>query len=132
MYKGYQLKIGELTLPCMQGFNTNIVENGSYSFTRVRRVINDWQDANGKFHHETYRTPKTVIAFNIKERTKDQHALLKPLFENYEDIEVEYWDDNEGEYKTGVFFMDDIEAISSIATPDNIYYAPINIKLTEY
>lgn len=131
-YKGYQLEINGIKLPIPDDIPFNIVEPGSYSFTKERRIINDWQDANGTFHHEQYPNDRAIISFQIKERTQEQHALLLPLFERYENIEVEYWDDNVMEYKTGLFYMDNVEAISSIATLDNIYYAAIDITLTEY
>ena len=131
-YLGYQLKINGLKLPCPDGMNVNIVENGSYRYKKEKRTINDWQDANGKFHHETYKEPKSEISFAIKERTQDQQRTILPLFEKNEDIEVEYWDDTIQEYRTGLFFMDEVEAISSISTKDTIYYGAIDIELTEY
>lgn len=132
VYEGYQLKIGSLKLPCPDGYNITIVENGSYSLVRGKRIISDWQDANGDFHHETYNKNKATIRFTIKERSQEQQASLHELFDSSENIEVEYWDDYDQEYKTGLFYMDDIEAITSIATLSNIYYGSINITLTEY
>lgn len=131
-YLGYQLKINNLKFPCPDGLNVNIVENGSYRFTKERRTINDWQDANGKYHHETYKIPRAKISFTIKERSQEHQRILIPLFENNENIEVEYWDDTTQEYKTGLFYMDDIEAISSVSTKEQIYYGTIDITLTEY
>lgn len=131
-YNGYQLKIGDLKLPCPDGYNITIVENGTYSLVRGKRLITDWQDANGDFHHETYAKDKSVINFTIKERSREQQESLHELFASDENIEVEYWDDYEQEYRTGLFYMDEVEAITSVATLDNIYYGSINITLTEY
>lgn len=131
-YLGYQLKINGLKLPCPDGFNANIIENGSYRYGKERRVINDWQDANGKFHHETYKDPKSTISFTIRERSQEQQLMLLPLFESNENIEVEYWDDTIQEYRTGLFYMEDVEAIASISTKERIYYGSIDINLTEY
>lgn len=131
-YSGYQVKIGTLKLPCPDGYNITIVENGSYSLVRGKRLVSEWQDANGDYHHETYQKNKATIKFTIKERSQEQQASLSELFESNENINVEYWDDYDQEYKTGVFFVDEIEAITSIATLDKIYYGAINITLTEY
>lgn len=132
MYEGYQLRIGELKLPIPDGELKSILVADSYKYNRERRLIAEWQDANGKYHHETYPEEKTTISFTIKERSMEQQALLRPLLSKRNNIEVEYWDDvNEG-YKTGLFFINNIEAVSSIATEDKIYYGTMDVTLTEY
>lgn len=135
-YLGYQLMIEELTLPYLQGTDTNIIVNGTFAVTKERRVANEWTDANGHLHRELYEDARTIIRFTIKERTAEQHALLRPLLEinPYDDtpLLVTYWDDESGEYKVGEFYLDNVEAVTSIATQDDIYYGALNITLTEY
>lgn len=132
MYEGYQIKVGELKLPIPDGELKSIFVPDSYNFNREKRLIAEWQDANGKFHHETYPEEKTTISFTIKERSMEQQALLRPLLSQRNNIEAEYWDDiNEG-YKKGLFFIDKIDSISSIATEDKIYYGELDVTLTEY
>ena len=132
IYQGYQVKIGTLKLPIPDGEKKTILQNGSYSFNRSKRLIAEWQDANGKYHHETYPEEKATISFTINERTKEQQAKLKPLLEKRNNIEVEYWDDIDERYKTGMFFIDEIDNVTSIATLDTIYYGAMNVVLTEY
>lgn len=131
-YQGYQLKIGNLKLPIPDGENKSIFKPGTYSFNKSKRLIAEWQDSTGKIHHEVFPNDKVKISFTISERTKEQHALLRPLLESRNNIYVEYWDDINGTYNNGYFFIDEISNVSSIATLDTIYYDELNVVLTEY
>lgn len=131
-YNGYQLKMGNLLLPIPDGEKSSVFEEGSYTFSKGKRLIEDWMDANRTVHHVVSPNDKVTISFTIKDRTQEQQEVIKPLIEKKEDIFLEYWDDINMEYKTGVFFIENIDNVSSIATKEKIYYAPLNVMLTEY
>jgi len=136
-YQGYQAMINGVTIPVvdssfyMEG-KFNVIVPGSYSVSRESTVVNEWVDINGKTHRETSPRKKTKIQFRIKERTRTQQAMVAPMMENYSNIPIKYWDDIKGEYTTGVFFMDNIEAVSSYATERDIFYDEISLSFTEY
>lgn len=132
MYLGYQLEINGLKLPIPDGEESSILQNGSYNFRKESRVLNEWTDANGTRHADVARSPKVSINFTIKEHSQEQQNKLSPLFRKRENIFLEYWDDYDSEYKTGDFYIESMEAVSSIATEDTVYYAPLSITLKEY
>lgn len=131
-YKGYQIQVNGLKLPIIDENNDSIFETSSYNMRKYYPVIEEWTDATGKIHRELEENKKAEISFTIKEHSFAQHRMLEPLLRNNENIFVEYWDDNEADYKTGYFFMDGVEAVTSIATRETIYYDALNIKLMEY
>ena len=131
-YKGYQLMISNIKLPYLDETDVNIIEPGTYSTNDSQRLIEEWQDMDGDIHREVFSNKKTSIQFTIKERTLEQQEKILPILKKYNNIVVTYWSDSEAVYKTGLFFIESIDSLTSIATKDTIYYGETTIQLMEH
>lgn len=125
-YAGYRVKIGDTIVPNL------LISKGTYSFKKNKRVAGSWTDANGIDHYADHKARRAVIQFSIKERHLEEHQSIAAIFENQDNLSVEYWDEYACEYKTGRFRMAEPQ-IKHIETPGNdIRYAATQIVLTEY
>lgn len=124
-YANYRVKIGNTII------TNDLIQKGSYSFVKSKRIAADWEDAIKVQHQNMMSTRKVRIAFSIRERDLTEQDSIKGIFETEENISVEYWDDYECKYNTGTFYMDAPE-ISHRNAIGGIRYNATPIKLTEY
>ena len=54
------------------------------------------------------------------------------VFESQRKVSVTYWNDETNTYKTGYFYIPDIEYQAMDADADTIRYNPITVELIEY
>ncbi len=126
MYNGYRIKINGIIV------SDNFISEGSYSAQKVKRVLDEYHDAYG-VEHEFISPHKPVeISFSIRERSMAEQAKLSALFNQYENVPVEYWDDVKCEYKSGNFKMEQPTFSHANTRGGSIKYKKTNIKLMEY
>ena len=126
MYSGYRIKINGIIV------SNDFISQGSYSSKRVRRVLEEYYDANGVLHEELSARETMEISFAIRERNMHEQAYLNPLFQKHENISVEYWDDISAEYKTSTFKMENPVFAHRNTRNGAISYAKTSIVLKEY
>ena len=125
-YNGYRVIINGTTVP------DNLIQKGSWSFNRPKRIVSTWKDANQIEHQDVLPTRKVDISFSIKPRFLAEHELIKGIFSLQEQIPVTYWDDYECIYKTGTFYMDAVKISHKNTEYGDIWYTATPIHLTEY
>ncbi len=124
-YQGYRVKIAGIEIPNM------LIASGTYSSRKEPRIAGSWTDGYGKKHIEYHSQKRTVITFSIRERNLEEQKSIKDVFANTKNVVVEYWDDFECEYKTGVFDMANITVSHKKATNENVLYNATQFKLEE-
>ena len=124
-YEGYRVKIGNTII------SNDLIQKGSYSFVKSKRIAADWEDAVKTQHQNMMTKRKVRITFSIRERSLTEQDSIKGIFGTEENITVKYWDEYDCVYREGTFFMDAPE-ISHRNTVGGINYASTSIKLTEY
>lgn len=125
-YKGYRIKIDGFEIPNV------LIAAGSYSFAKVPRVANRWNDGYGVRHKDFHESDKVTIGFSIRERTLEEHASIKEIFKNQRTVNVEYWDDYTCEYREGSFEMASVTVGHKKALNNEILYKATPIRLEEY
>lgn len=124
-YDGYRVKIGSTII------SNDMIQKGSYSFIKEKRMPASWNDASMYEHQQVQSKRKVSITFNIRERDMTEQDSIKGIFATEENISVKYWDDYDCEYKEGTFYMQ-APTITHRNTIGGIRYAATTIKLTEY
>lgn len=124
-YQGYRLIINGTQI------NNDLIQKGTYEFTKEKRMSADWEDATKTQHQQIVSRRKVVISFSLRERNLSEQESVAGIFATQEDIPVTYWDDYDCSYKTGSFFMK-APKISHRNTIGGINYAATSIQLTEY
>lgn len=125
-YAGYRLIINGTTI------YSSLIARGTYQFTKNKRMVSIWNDANMIEHQELLSNRKVEISFNLRERTLAEQDAIKGLFALQENIPVTYWDDYDCTYKTGSFFMQAPKITHRNTATGEILYNPTAINLTEY
>lgn len=126
MYSGYRIKINGIVV------SNDFISQGSYSSQKEKRVLYEYYDANDVRHEELSNRERMIISFDIRERSAKEQQQLSGLWAQFEDVQVEYWDDLIGEYKSGIFKMDRPEIKHRHTRGSSIHYARTNISLREY
>lgn len=126
-YSGYRVKIGNTII------SNDLIQKGTYSFIKNKRIPGDWKDAAQIQHQQVLDNRKVTISFSLRERSLTEQDSVKGIFTSQENLSVQYWDDYACEYQTGTFYMD-APSISHLNTAggNGINYAATQIKLTEY
>lgn len=130
-YKGYLLKFGGSILP-----NKYFLE---YSSTPDQRLESSAERDNlGTLHRATLPNGKTSITFSTHIMSLDEKIQFQSIinsamvFESQRKVSVTYWNDETNIYKTGYFYIPDIEYQAMDADADTIRYNPITVELIEY
>lgn len=126
MYNGYRIKINGRII------SENLISKGSYSSQRVERVLDEYVDAFGVSHETLSKHRPMRISFTIRERSIIEQKELNGIFENCENVPVEYWDDVSAEYKSGIFKMESPTFKHRNTRGHTINYAKTTINLKEY
>lgn len=130
-YEGFLLKFGGSILP-----NKYFLE---YSSTPDQRLESSAERDNlGALHRATLPNGKTSITFSTHTMSLDEKIQFQSIinsamvFESQRKVSVTYWNDETNTYKTGYFYIPDIEYQAMDADADTIRYNPITVELIEY
>lgn len=137
-FQGWLLKIGDVKLP-----NSFIVADGWKSTPNQRIEIDAYRDANVLLHRETSSNYKTKLSLNIRSlELQEMEALrnviglaqLPESFRNQRRVALTYWNDEELEYKTGIFYMPNIDYTIYKVDEEtkNIFYNEFTMEFIEY
>lgn len=124
-FEGYRLKINGVVYP-----NSNM-QRGSYSITEQKRVVEIWTDANLVEHEITTGVTKAVISFAIRQHDGEEHDAIVNALKPENGLQIEYWSDLHGEYKTGVFRRSDVAFRHRNVIGSNVVYDAAQVTLTE-
>lgn len=124
-YEGYRLKINGVIYP-----DRNMAK-GSYQMTAGKRVVEIWKDANQVEHEITTGTGKAEISFSVREHSTDEHDGLIYLLRPENGLQIEYWDDLQGEYRTGTFRRSKITFKHRNVDAGGVVYAETPVTITE-
>ena len=125
-YEGYRLIINGTTI-----YNS-MIARGTYQFTKTKRMVSTWNDANLIEHQELLSNRKVNISFSLRVRTLEEQDAMKGIFALEENIPVTYWDDYDCTYKTGTFYMQAPKITHSNTATADILYNATAINLVEY
>jgi hypothetical protein len=132
-FQGYFLKFGGSVLP-----NKFLAYNDYSATPNQRTEIEAYRDLNNLLHRDTSPNFKAKIDFNTRPMWLPDKIEMQSVFKSglvnkaQRKYKVTYWDDEENAYKTGVFYMPDIEYKPIRVVGNNILYNKIRIALIEY
>ena len=137
-FEGWLIKFGNVQLP-----NSYLLADGWGSTPNQRIEIKAWRDANVLLHRDTSSNFKTSLKLNIREMNLQERTALKTVIglaalpqtdRNQRRVNVTYWNDEDLEYKSGIFYISDTTyTIHRIDENNNdIEYNAHTIELTEY
>ena len=124
-YEGYRLKINGVIFP------DSYMEKGSYQQTAGKRVVEIWRDANLVEHEITTGVEKAEISFSVREHSTDEHDDLIYLLRPENGLQIEFWDDLLGDYRTGSFRRSKITFKHRNVDAGGVVYAATPVTLTE-
>jgi len=122
----------------------HLIEWDSYKATpNQREEIKAYRDDNTRdLTRVTAEGKKSVIEFKLRPMWLDGKmefqawlgAAMEDTQEAHEQrkVQLEFWDDEENTYKTGYFYVPNIEYSILRVTEDSIRYKEITIKFIEY
>lgn len=126
-------------------FNGNHLNNSYISiqsfkvYPDQRIEIDAYRDANNLLHRITSTNFKTKIEFNSRgnmrlDEKKDMFNTIRKglINETQKSYKVTYWNDDISEYKTGIFYMPNVEYTIKRISSNDILYEPIRIAFIEY
>lgn len=122
-YQGYRLKINGTTIDNM------MIKRGTYYAVPTTRVLSSYYDAAGGFHEEISPAKKMEIGFTIREHSMEEHLAIMSAFSG-RNVSAEYWNDTTGEYKMGVFRVEDLISKHKNAA-NGIRYDEIEVVMKE-
>lgn len=141
-FEGYLLKFGD------QQLENRFIAYENYKVTPDQRLeVEAYRDANGLLHRITAPQTKTKIEFNtrsginLNEKIQMFNQINKglvnePTSRHQRKYSINYWDDENNIYKSGIFYMPDVEYTIRVILEDginsNIIYNPIRIAFIEY
>ena len=132
-FEGWLVKFGDTAVP-----------NGyleKYKETPNQRIeVSAYRDADVLLHRETSPNYKSKIVIPIRKLYLGEKILLKAIIdsgmvnETERKISATYWNSEEMNYKSGIFYIPDIEyTISRVDERKlNMVYEPFEIQLIEY
>lgn len=134
-FEGWLIKFGNTALP--NGYLEKYKETPNQ-----RLELDAYRDVAALLHRETSPNYKSKIVVPIRKLYLGEKIVLKAIVdsgivsggERERKVSVTYWNSEELEYKTGTFYMPDIEyTISHIDVRKlNMVYEPFEIQLIEY
>lgn len=134
-FEGWLIKFGARKLPL------KFIAQDDYTSTPNQRTeIEAYRDLNNLLHRDTSQNVKTKIEFNtpplwLEEKIELQNVISSGLVnKNQRKYNVTYWNDEENIYKTGVFYMPDVDfkVIRVDEEMNNILYNKMRFALIEY
>lgn len=137
-FEGWLIKFGSVQLP-----NSYLLADGWESTPNQRTEISAWRDANILLHRDTSPNFKTSLKLNIKEMNLQERKALKAVIglatlpdtdKKQRRVQITYWNDEDLEYRSGVFYMTDATYTIHRIDEDSkdIEYNGHTIELIEY
>ena len=134
-FKGWLIKFGNTVLP------NKYLEK--YKSTPNQRLeLDASRDATALLHRQTSPNYKTSLTVPIRKLYLGEKIVVKAIIdagilsggERERNVSVTYWNDEEMDYKSGVFYIADIEYTISHVNERKLdmVYEPFDIQLTEY
>lgn len=128
-FQGWLIKINGIIFP------TSYIFKDSYKSTPNQVMdLDPYRDADGLLHRNVLPHTATKIEFNLKPMHLREMKVARAFFLPREKLQVEYWNDEEQEYKTGEFYVPDIpyEYYWIDKEGKDIFYKVTRIALIEY
>ena len=134
-FEGWLLKYGSKIVP-----NKYLAYDDYTATPNQRTEIEAYRDLNNLLHRDTSPNFKTKIGFNTRplylaEKIDLQSAFASVLVNRSQrKYNVTYWDDEQNTYRTGVFYMPDVDykIINVDEETKNILYNKMRFALIEY
>ncbi len=134
-FDGWLLKFGNKVVP-----NKYLAYDDYTATPNQRTEVEAYRDLNNLLHRDTSPNFKAKIDFNTRPLYLAEKMELQSVFASglvnraQRKYKVTYWDDEENTYKTGVFYMPDVDykIINVDEETKNILYNKIRIALIEY
>lgn len=134
-FKGWLLKFGSKIVP-----NKYLAYDDYTATPNQRTEIEAYRDLNNLLHRDTSPNFKTKIDFNTRPLYLSEKIDLQSTFASglvnraQRKYNVTYWDDEQNIYKTGVFYMPDVDykIINVDEETKNILYNKMRFALIEY
>lgn len=134
-FEGWLIKFGSTKLP------NQYIEK--YKETPNQRLeLDAYRDTTALLHRETSPNYKSKIAIPIRALYLGEKIVLKAIVDSgitadgarERKVSATYWNSEEMDYKTGIFYMPDIDyTISNVNEHRlNLVYEPFEIQLIEY
>lgn len=126
-FKGYLMKvegIGVVPSTLFMGYETT---------PNQETDLNSYTDGNGLTHRNVLPHTKTTIKFSTHPvMTLDEKKKLQQYFPNRKKVTVQYWNDENNNYKTGDFYITPVTFKIKDYDKKTIYYDSISYELIEY
>lgn len=124
-YKGYVLKspVGIVEEKYLTGFR---------STPNRQTDKNSYTDGDGETHRKILPHLRTTITFTTPMLYLEDKIKLQAHFPKREIVQLEYWNDETNGYKSGKFYIPDVEFSHKMHYGNTILYEAITIELQEY
>lgn len=128
VYAGYNLKLDGVIFP------NSLIQFESYKCTPNQIMdLDPYRDGDGVLHRNILPHTATKIEFNTPYLHSYTLDKVREFIKKKDDVSVEYWSDDIGEYKTGIFYIPDIvfEQVNVNEAKGVILYKPIRLAFIE-
>jgi hypothetical protein len=126
-FEGHLVELNGLVLP------SYFIAIESYKITPDQvQDEDDYIDGNGKLHRNTLPHTRSKMEFNTPPLNESQVRAILSYMPNTISMSVRYWNPKTGVYKTGTFYVPDLDFTIRTANNTDIYYNPVRIALIEY
>lgn len=134
-FDGWLLKFGSKVVP-----NKYLAYDDYTATPNQRTEVEAYRDLNNLLHRDTSPNFKTKIDFNTRPLYLGEKIDLQSVFASglvnraQRKYNVTYWDDEQNTYRTGVFYMPDVDykIINVDEETKNILYNKMRFALIEY
>lgn len=134
-FEGWLLKYGSKNVP-----NKYLAYDDYTATPNQRTEVEAYRDLNNLLHRDTSPNFKTKIDFNTRPLYLAEKIDLQSTFASglvnraQRKYNVTYWDDEQNTYRTGVFYMPDVDykIINVDEETKNILYNKMRFALIEY
>ena len=134
-FEGWLLKFGSKIVP-----NKYLAYDDYTATPNQRTEVEAYRDLNNLLHRDTSPNFKTKIDFNTRPMWLPDKVEMQSVFASglvnraQRKYNVTYWDDEQNTYKTGVFYMPDVDykIINVDEETKNILYNKMRFALIEY
>jgi hypothetical protein len=124
-YLGYRLKFGDTII------SNDLIQKGTYNFSKEKRILSTWKDAEAVEHQKVLPDRKVHIKFSLRERNLTEQESVTAIFATQDNITITYWDDYACVYDSSTFYMQ-APTITHRNTVGGINYDATPIDLVEY
>lgn len=134
-YSGYHLKFGNTILPY------KYMKLATYKSSPNQRLdLEAYRDSDGMLHREALSHTASKVEWETPYLTNIDVAEMNAIFnaamsnKTERKVTVTYYDEENDTYKTGTFYMPDVQYTVYHADPDNkqLIYNPIRLAIIEY